>query len=105
MTRPYWLTIRAELRAPLTVEGAEKSGVPGSAVGFYQNFGITCSSEDEARRLISIEIDPPGDIDWSDSTITPVDVAALKPGILARSGDWTQPGIWYKSGRAFFAAE
>lgn len=51
------------------------------------------------------QLAPAGDIDWSDSTVALVNFAALDPKVRARSGDSTKPGIWYKSGRAFFAAE
>jgi hypothetical protein len=55
--------------------------------------------------IVMAQLAPAGDIDWSDSTVALVNFAALDPKVRARSGDSTKPGIWYKSGRAFFAAE
>jgi hypothetical protein len=95
----YWLAVRVALRAPLTVVDAREHGVPTSAVGFYQNFGITHRSEEEVRRIAGEQIAPIiGIIDWSDSRIALIGPATLNPRVLARSKDWTEIGVWYKSG-------
>lgn len=99
----YWIVIRVNLADSLSVQDAESHGIPPLAIGYYQKFGVTQSSEGEARELVANQISPIGDLDWSESVISKVDPARLEPQILARSSDWSRPGIWYKSGRIFVA--
>lgn len=74
-------------------------------VGCVQTFGVTAASEDEAGDLVT-EVISDGEIDWSESTVSPsVQIERLSPEVIARSGDWTERGVWYKSGRAFFPAD
>jgi|SRR3982751_1404004 len=97
----YWIVIFVDLARALPVQGAEAHGIPSSAVGYYQKFGVTQASEDEARQLVAGQILPVGVLDWKESVVSTVDVTRLDPNVLARSGDWTIPGVWYKSGRIF----
>lgn len=101
----YWIAVCVDLDVSLSVQEAQKHGVPAPAVGYYQTFGITQSSEDEARRVAAEQIIPIGAIDWDDSTVSLVDAASLDADILKRSSDWTKPGVWYRGGRIFFASE
>lgn len=101
----YWVALCVALDVALKVQEAQKHGVPASAAGYYQTFGITQSSDDEARWVAAEQILPIGVIDWDDSTVSLVDVASLDADILKRSADWTRPGVWYRSGRIFFASE
>jgi hypothetical protein len=97
----YWIVVRVDLAEALSVQGAEVYGFPPSAIGYYQKFGVTQASENDARQLIAGQILPSGALDWDESTISAVNVGSLEPRILAQSGDWTRPGIWYRSGRIF----
>lgn len=98
----YWIVVCVRLPEALPVQDAESSGIPASVTGYYQKFGVTQASPEEACRLVVGQISPPGFLDWGDSVVSTVDVKRLDSQILARSGDWTRPGIWYKSGRIFF---
>jgi hypothetical protein len=88
----------AEVPAPET--GDEDDG-DRPIVGYFQNFGVSAASEEEACDLVAGQI-ADGEIEWPASKISSDVVTRLDPAIIARSGDWTQKGIWYKSGRMFF---
>jgi hypothetical protein len=99
----YWVVIRVDFAESLPVQGAEAHGIPPSAIGYYQKFGVTQASEEEVRRLVAGQILPVGVLDWEESVVSILDVTRLDLNVLARSGDWTIPGVWYKSGRIFVA--
>ncbi len=101
----YWIVVYVSLPEALSVQDAEGSGIPPLVVGYYQKFGVTQPSVEVARQLVAGQIFPPGSLDWGESTVYTVDVERLDPMILARSGDWSRPGIWYKSGRIFVAPD
>lgn len=101
----YWIVIRIDLEKPLSIKDAERYGISPSATGYYQKFGVTQASGDSACQLVIDQISLPGILDRDESTVSLMDVNRLDPKVLEKSGDWTRPGIWYKSGRIFFASE
>lgn len=106
MTQPplstYWVTVCVELHTkiyPDPDDTEEDDSRP--VVGYFRNFGVTSHSEQAACEEVAMEI-VEGDIDWSDSTSYPVNPETLDSIVLERTGDWSVPGIWYRSGRILF---
>jgi hypothetical protein len=100
----YWLVVCVDLHVPVHPEPGQEDDDPRPDVGYVQDFGVTAASEEEASDLV-VGLISDGDICWSDSTVALTVVEHLHPEIIARAGDWTEKGIWYKSGRAFFPAD
>lgn len=104
-TETYWIMVCVNLRQEILPDTEDEDDDDRPIVGYFQTFGVTADSEDKAGELVTEAISD-GEIDWSESTISPgVVIHTLDPVIIARAGDWTEPGIWYKSGRGFFPAD
>lgn len=86
------------------VELPDTNEEDGAIAGYFRNFGVTAASEGEACELVETEIDD-GEISWPESKISVDVVTRLSPEILSRSGDWTERGVWYRSGRILFPSE
>jgi hypothetical protein len=76
----------------------------GDAVGYFQNFGVTAATEGEACELVEGAIQD-GEIRWEESRVSRDVIHRLSPAILDRAGDWSERGVWYKSGKALFPAD
>lgn len=100
--RTYWVMACVELHRELPAPEGDDDRRPD--VGYYRNFGVTTSTEVEVCSLVEAEV-ADGDIAWSKSEISVDVVNRLNPDIIARAGDWTQQGIWYRSGRVFFPGD
>lgn len=104
MLQTFWIIACVALDREIPPDPDDPEDDDPPIVGYYRNFGVSAASEEEARRLVTADV-PDGEIDWAESTICPRDIETLHPDIIARSGDWTEMGIWYKSGRALFPAD
>lgn len=97
--------VRVELDREIPPDPDDEDDDDPPIVGYFQNFGVTAGSENEAWDLVAEGISD-GEISWSESTISSkVIIQQLSPTIISKSGDWTEKGVWYKSGRAFFPAD
>lgn len=70
--------------------------------GYFRWFGASGASTEEVQAFVEREIED-GSIAWHDSEIKPTIPKELDDEIRGMSGDWTRTGIWYRSGRAFYA--
>lgn len=95
----FWLIVHVRLRQP--IETADEGGTGQQLVGYYQDFGVTAWSEEEARETVRSVIED-GEIDWANSTCDVSDFEHLDRSVRARSSDPDLAGIWYKSGRGFY---
>jgi hypothetical protein len=102
--RTYWIMLCVELHAEIPSAPDDPGEDKRPLVGYYQNFGVTTTTEPEACRLVSDQIQD-GSIEWSESRISFDVIDRLDPEILSRANDWNSEGIWYKSGRVFFPRE
>ena len=101
----YWIMARVQLDREIPPDPDDEEDDVGALVGYFQNFGVTAPSEEDACDLVE-KVVADGEIYWSESEVSPsVIIERLSPEIIARAGDWTEKGIWYKSGRAFFPAD
>jgi hypothetical protein len=100
--RTFWVSLHIELNSPLKLEpeGANGDG-PREAVGFFQNFGVTAASAEDASQMAITQVTPSGRVHWEDSTVEPIQVEQLAPEVVKRATDWDQSGVWYRSGRIF----
>lgn len=98
--RTYWVTACVELHTEIPPDPTDPDD-QDPLVGYVRNFGVTSASEVEARDLVTSDVTD-GDITWSQSAITADMVGRLTPIIVTKSGDWTERGIWYRSGRMLF---
>lgn len=98
----YWIMLCVDLYETLVrPPGEEDEDLPHAIAGYFLNLGVTALSEATARDMAASEISD-GSISWEESQSSSVSVAELPLAILQRASDWTVPGIWYRSGRAFF---
>jgi hypothetical protein len=101
----YWIMAQVQLDRRIPPDPDDEEDDVGALVGYFWNFGVTALSQQEACNLVE-ELVVDGEIYWSESEVSPgVVVEHLSPEIIARAGDWTKKGIWYKSGRVFFPAD
>jgi len=98
--KTHWIMACVELHDEIPPEDDENRPI----AGYFGNFGVTAASEEEACELVEAEIED-GEISWPESKISVDVVTRLSPEILSRSGDWTERGIWYRSGRILFPKE
>jgi hypothetical protein len=96
--KTYWIMIRVDLIEVRPVSDPEQNGSIG---GYFRNFGVTAASEREACDFVAGEVED-GNVDWSQSKVAADVMGRLDRKILERSGDWSQRGIWYRSGHVFF---
>jgi hypothetical protein len=104
----YWFVIRVDFAQALSAQDAERHGLSPEGIGhigYFQKLGVTQSSEESARKLVAEHIPPIGNVNWDESVVSRVDVARLVDEILARSGDWDRPGVWYETGKILFEYE
>lgn len=104
MIHTFWVMACVALDREIPPDPGDPEDDDPPIVGYCRTFGVSAPSEDEARRLVT-EAVPDGEIDWAESTISSRDLETLDPVIIVRSGDWSETGIWYRSGRAFFPAD
>lgn len=100
----YWIMARVQLDEEILLDSDDEEDNVGPIVGYFQNFGVTAASEKEALGLVEQMVSD-GEIDWPDSTISTKPVLRLDRKIIDQAGDWTESGVWYKSGRVFFPAD
>jgi hypothetical protein len=102
--RTYWIKICVELFSEIgpAPDDADEDRRP--IVGYFRNYGVTAGSERRACDLVATEITD-GAIAWSESRVSCDVMARLAPAIIARAGDWSQEGVWFRSGRIFFTEE
>jgi hypothetical protein len=99
---PYWVMLCVDLHAPVTRDPQDEADdLPTVLAGYFRNFGITAISEEGARQLAASEI-LDGTVSWEETESYAVSVHELPPTVIEQASDWTVPGVWYKSGRAFF---
>ncbi len=70
--------------------------------GYFRWFGASGGAVDEVKAYVELDIED-GSIDWHDSEVDPRIPTELSDEIRGMSSDWTRTGIWYRSGRAFYA--
>lgn len=99
----YWIMVEVALDQPIAPDPDDPED-SGEAVGYIQNFGVTATNEGEACALVEETIGD-GEIRWAESRISRDVIHRLEQKILDRAGDWSEKGIWYRSGRAFFPAD
>jgi hypothetical protein len=104
--KTFGLSVRVDLFVP--AKSVDRlgggGGWPAVMIGYYQNFGVTAISEDQARACVARAVSD-GEVLWDDSEISEVVVSELPLAILDRARDWESPGIWYESGKSFFPGE
>jgi hypothetical protein len=101
----YWILVSVILFVAEPI--LEEDGQPadeGPSIGYYRNFGVTAESEAEACEIVLAAVDD-GDIDWNETEVSLVVPATLDAAVVARAGDWTDRGIWFKGGRVLFGEE
>lgn len=95
-----WVNVCVMLATPLP--GSSGDGAR-PIVGYYQNFGVR-APRGETKQVLERSI-ADGTIDWSESEETDVDPNAVDDDIAQRVSEPDHNGIWYKSGRIFFAED
>jgi hypothetical protein len=94
----FLATICVTLHAPREViDQAETK----TLTGYYMTLGITATSAEAAKGLISEEIDD-GDIDWEESELNDRELSTLDRDISKHCDDASREGVWYRTGRAMF---
>jgi hypothetical protein len=113
-TRPagntYWITLCIDLAQPISIQPADDELEEGVSIaaGFFQSFGVTAETPEAALDLAFQEAtrgNTAGILSRSETRVDPVELSTLDADIRKLSGNWKKPGIWYRSGRAFFPAE
>jgi len=69
--------------------------------GYYQNFGMSCSSLEEVKNSLLKEISE-GVVQSNDLDIKEVEFDKLDPKIKGRSLNPELSEVWYRSGKAYF---
>lgn len=102
--KTHWIMACVELHTEIPPDPEDEDGDKRLIAGYFRNFGVTAATEGEACELVEAEISD-GEISWPESKISVDVVTRLSPEIISRSGDWTERGIWYRSGRVLFPKE
>ena|SRR5882672_8941027 len=95
----FFLTVCVILHSPLKGTDGQKLMKP--LVGYYRNFGLNASSSKVARAMVIEEVTD-GTIDWSDSSISRIDLSTFRKDIAVHCKKPGEQGVWYVSGRSIF---
>jgi hypothetical protein len=99
----YLLRLCVKLHTPIIDKTAEDE-TPVKLLSYYRNFGVTASSEEIARKLVSQAVSD-GDIVWRDYSCKEIDLGTFDKRIAAQCKHPTQQDVWYQSGRVLFPQE
>ena len=91
----FFLTVCVILDSPLKGNDGQK------LVGYYRNFGLNASSSKMARATVIEEVTD-GTIEWSDSSISRIDLSTFQKDIAVHCKKPRKQGVWYVSGRSIF---
>ena len=108
--RQFWVTLCVELTEPMHIDDAEVRADLGSDLitGYYQSFGITARSEEDALRecfAAASRGSTAGVMCQAECSARVIDATQLDASMRGEEGSWEEAGIWYRSGRAFFGPE
>jgi hypothetical protein len=98
----FWVMVPVDLHEELPAPEGDDDRRPD--LGYFRNFGVTALTEEEACERVASEI-ADGQISWSEAEISVDVIGRLDPAIIEKAGDWTEEGVWYRSGRVFFPRE
>ena len=96
----FWATAHVKLISSIPVENREDpTGTP--VQGYWRNFGIRAAPKRVQAILAEAVTD--GAIDWLETEWSLIDPDSLKREIRACFEPIAGEGIWYKSGRIYYA--
>ncbi len=94
----FWATVHVKLNEPIYI-----TDDPGRCPtqGYYRNFGVRADPSEVPDVLLRSVDD--GQIDWSESEWHTTDVSRLNEAIRQFVKPVAGVGVWYRSGRIFYA--
>ena len=93
-----WIRVCVQLSEPL----ASEDGRP-PAVGYYRNLGVRIPGPQAKAFLERLITD--GAVDWNDTEVEEIEPASLDSDIRKLVTLPDDNGVWYRSGRMYFAQE
>ena len=93
----FWAVVNVKLREPVYRNDAAACPTQG----YYRGFGVRANPS-KVHEILLRAVDD-GEIDWSESELDPIDVSTLDGAMRKQVTPITGDGIWYRSGRVFYA--
>lgn len=94
----FWATVHVKLAAPVS-DTSDPGATPTQ--GYYRSFGIR-AAPDRVPAILQAAISD-GAIEWNDTEWDLVEAGKLERAIRKQIEPIQGEGVWYKSGRVFYA--
>ena len=97
--RDLWAVLKVMFPEPIASDEGETP-----VIGFWQVFGVRAVSPERASALLEHAVTV-GEIEWTVSTMEPIDPRSLDRDIRANIQPVDGEGIWFASARILFPAD